>query len=35
MNNTADHLEILRELQKMLSLHLQESKDKEYAIISI
>jgi len=32
MNDTADHLEILHELQRMFSLHLQESKNKEYAI---
>ncbi len=35
MNDTADFLEILRESQRILSLHLQESKDKEYAIINI
>ncbi len=34
-NNTADHSKILRELQRILSLHLRESKNKEYAIISI
>ncbi len=32
MNDTADHLEILCKLQRMLSLHLQESENKEYAI---
>jgi len=32
MNDTANHLEILCELQRMLNLHLQESKDKKYAI---
>ncbi len=32
MNDTADHLEILRELQRMFSLHLWKSKNKEYAI---
>jgi len=35
MNNIADHLEILHKLQRMLSLHLWESEDEEYAIISI
>ncbi len=35
MNATADHLEILHELQRMLSLRLQESEIKEYAIIKI
>ncbi len=35
MNDTADHLETLHELQRMLSLHLRESEDKEYAIINI
>ena len=32
MNDTADHLKILCKLQRMFSLHLQESEDKEYAI---
>ncbi len=35
MNATADHLEILHELQRMLSLRLRESEIKEYAIIKI
>ncbi len=32
MNDTADHLETLRKLQRMLSLHLWKSENKEYAI---
>jgi len=32
MNNIADYLEILCKSQRMLSLHLQESKNKEYVI---
>ncbi len=35
MNNTADHLETLYESQRILSLYLRESENKEYAIISI
>ena len=35
MNNIANCLETLRELQRMLSLRLQESENKEYAIVSI
>ncbi len=35
MNDTADHLEILRESQKTLNLRLQESKNEEYVIINI
>ncbi len=35
MNDTADHLETLYESQRILSLHLRESENKEYAIISI
>ncbi len=35
MNAIADHLEILHESQKMLSLRLWESEVKEYAIIKI
>ena len=32
MNNTADYLETLHELQRILSLHLWESENKKYAI---
>ncbi len=35
MNDTADHLETLNKSQRMLSLHLQESENKKYAIINI
>ncbi len=35
MNATADHLKILHELQRILSLRLWESEVKEYAIIRI
>ncbi len=35
MNATADYLEILYELQRMLNLRLWESKVKKYAIIRI
>ncbi len=35
MNVTADHLKILHESQRILSLHLQESEVKECAIVRI
>ena len=34
-NATANHLKILYELQRMLSLHLWESEVEEYAIIKM